>query len=60
MKNLSIEESKTKRESDSAIPLIDVRTPAEFDGVHAETAVNYPMESLDVEEISFSKEERFM
>ena len=57
MKNLSIEESKTKRESDLSIPLIDVRTPAEFGGVHAETAVNYPMESLDVKEISFSKEE---
>ena len=57
MKNLSIEETKIKRESDSLIPLMDVRTPAEFGGVHAERAVNYPMESLDVEEIPFSKEE---
>ena len=57
MKNLSIEETKIKRESDSSIPLMDVRTPAEFGGVHAERAVNYPMESLDIEEVPFSKEE---
>lgn len=57
MKNLSIEETKIKRESDSSIPLIDVRTPAEFSGAHAERAVSYPLESLDIQKIPFSKEE---
>ena len=57
MENLTIEESRIKRESDSSIPLVDVRTPAEFAGVHAERAVNHPMESFDLEHVPFSKEE---
>ena len=37
--------------------MIDVRTPAEFGSVHAEGAVNHPMESLDVERLLFGKED---
>ena len=57
MKNLTTEESRIKRKSDSSIPLMDVRTPAEFGAVHAERAVNYPMESFDLEQFPFSKDE---
>ena len=53
MKSLSVQEidSEKRKEVDS-IPLIDVRTPAEFGSVHAEGA-NHPMESLDVERLLF-------
>ena len=57
MKNLTTEESRIRRESDSSILLIDVRTPAEFGAVHAEKAVNHPMESLDLEQVPFCKDD---
>ena len=57
MKNLSVQESAQKRKEVDSIPLIDVRTPAEFGSVHAEGAVNHPMESLDVERLRFGKED---
>jgi rhodanese-related sulfurtransferase len=57
MRNLSVQESNHKRLGNSEIALIDVRTPAEFGGLHAKGAVNYPMESLKLESIPFSKDE---
>jgi rhodanese-related sulfurtransferase len=57
MKNLPVHESNHKRLGNSEISLIDVRTPAEFGGLHAKGAINYPIESLKLESIPFSKEE---
>ena len=57
MKNLTTEESRIRRESDSSILLIDVRTPSEFGAVHAEKAVNHPMESFDLEQVPFCKDD---
>ena len=57
MKNLSVQESNHKRVKNSAILFIDVRTPAEFGGLHAKGAVNHPMESLDYENIPFSNDD---
>ena len=57
MKSLSVQESAQKRKEVDSIPLIDVRTPAEFGSVHAEGAVNHPMESLDVERLRLGKED---
>ena len=56
MQNISVSQSFEKRKQDSGIPLIDVRTPAEYGSMHANGAVNHPMESLDLEKIPFSKE----
>ena len=57
MKSLSVQESAQKRKEVDSIPLIDVRTPAEFGSVHAEGAVNHPMESLNIERLPFGKED---
>ena len=57
MKNLSVQESAQKRKEVDSIPLIDVRTPAEYGSVHAEGAVNHPMESLNVDRFPFGKED---
>ena len=57
MKNLSVHESAQKRKEVDSIPLIDVRTPAEYGSVHAEGAVNHPMESLNVDRLPFGKED---
>ena len=55
MKNLSVEESHQERMNGQSIPLIDVRTPGEFRSVHAEGALNHPLESLDAEALPFEK-----
>ena len=57
MKNLSVEESHQECGDGQSIPLIDVRTPAEFRSVHAEGALNHPLESLDVEALPFEKDD---
>ena len=57
MKNLSVQESNHQRLKNIASSFIDVRTPAEFGAVHAERAVNYPMESFDLEQFPLSKDE---
>ncbi|WP_407678189.1 rhodanese-like domain-containing protein, partial [Candidatus Seribacter sulfatis] len=57
MKNLSVQESNHQRLKNTASSFIDVRTPAEFRAVHAERAVNYPMESFDLEQFPLSKDE---
>ena len=55
MKNLSVEESHQERMNGQSIPLIDVRTPGEFRSVHAEGALNHPLESFDAEALPFEK-----
>jgi rhodanese-related sulfurtransferase len=57
MKNLSVQQSAELLSQKNSIPLIDVRTPAEYGSIHANEAVNHPMESLDIEKIPFSKEQ---
>jgi rhodanese-related sulfurtransferase len=57
MKTFSVSQSFEKRKQNSGIPLIDVRTPAEYGSIHANGAVNHPMESLEIDEIPFAKEQ---
>jgi rhodanese-related sulfurtransferase len=57
MKNLSVQQSAELLSQKNSIPLIDVRTPAEYGSIHANGAVNHPMESLEIEKIPFSKEQ---
>ena len=57
MQNISVSQSFDQRKQNSGIPLIDVRTPAEYGSIHADGAVNHPMESLQVEKIPFAQEE---
>lgn len=56
MKNLSVQQSAELLSQKNSIPLIDVRTPAEYGSVHANGAVNHPMESLDLAKIPCSKD----
>ena len=60
MKNLSVRECAQFLTHNSSIPLIDVRTPAEYESIHADGAVNHPMGSLDVEKILFSKDQELL
>ena len=57
MKNLSVEEAARERRNGESIQLIDVRTPTEFRSVHAEGALNHPLESLDADGLPFEKGE---
>ena len=57
MKNLTVEQSHHERQANSSIPLIDVRTPAEYGSLHAESAQSHPMESLDIGNFPFSKDQ---
>lgn len=57
MKNLTVEQSYHERQANSSIPLIDVRTPAEYGSLHAESARSHPMESLDMGTFPFSKDQ---
>ena len=57
MKNLSVQQSAELLSQKNSIPLIDVRTPAEYGSVHAKGAVNHPMESLDLGKIPCSKDD---
>jgi len=57
MKNISVEESSQQRHLKNDIPLVDVRTPAEYGSVHADGASSYPMESFNLEQIPFAKDE---
>ena len=57
MKNISVSQSIDKRKQNSGIPLIDVRTPAEYGSIHADGSINHPMESFDMERVPFAKEE---
>jgi len=55
MKNITVKESYEQLQANRTIHFIDVRTPAEYGSAHAEGAVNHPMESLDVNNLPFSK-----
>ena len=57
MKNLTVEQSHQERQANSSIPFIDVRTPAEYGSLHAESALNHPMESFDLNTFPFSKDQ---
>jgi rhodanese-related sulfurtransferase len=57
MKNLTVQESFDQRQANRSVPFIDVRTPAEYGSAHAENALNHPMESLDVNNLPFSKDD---
>ena len=57
MQNISVSQSFDKRKQSQDILLIDVRTPAEYGSIHANGAVNHPMESLELEKIPFFKEQ---
>ena len=57
MQLISVSQSFDIIKHNSGIPLIDVRTPAEYGSIHANGAVNHPMESFEVEKIPFSKEQ---
>jgi rhodanese-related sulfurtransferase len=57
MQNISVSQSFDKRKQNSDIPLFDVRTPAEYGSIHADGAVNHPMESLEMDKMPFAKEE---
>lgn len=57
MKNLSVKESDRERRDGDSFQLIDVRTPAEFRSVHAEGALNHPLESFDAKNLPFEKGE---
>ena len=57
MKNFSVTEIFDSRKNSEHVPLIDVRTPAEYGSVHAKGAVNHPMESLNVDRLPFGKED---
>jgi len=55
MKIITVKESYEQRQANRSIHFIDVRTPAEYGSAHAENALNHPMESLDVNNLPFSK-----
>ena len=57
MKNISVSQSHKILKENSSVVLVDVRTPAEYGSVHAERALNHPMESLDVERLPFGKQD---
>ncbi len=48
MKSLTVSELAERLESGRATVLVDVRTPAEFDRLHAAGAVNVPLDELSV------------
>jgi len=47
MKNITINELKTLLSDGPSLDLIDVRTPAEFEGVHVPGACSLPLDTLD-------------
>ena len=57
MQNISVIQCLGRRKQSVGIPLIDVRTPAEYGSVHADGAVNHPMESFDLEKVPFARDE---
>ena len=57
IQNISVSQSFDKRKQNSGIALIDVRTPAEYGSVHADGAVNHPLESMELEKIPYAKED---
>ncbi len=48
---MNIAEIQPREIADKEIDLIDVRTPAEYQGVHAKGAVNQPLDRLDPDAI---------
>ena len=50
-----IDELKRLHAAGGALPLIDVRTPAEYMGVHVNGAVNTPLDTLDPDAVQASR-----
>lgn len=46
MPSITVQELKSLLDARADLPVIDVRTPAEFDQLHARTAVNVPLDTL--------------
>jgi rhodanese-related sulfurtransferase len=57
MVNFSVTGSFKRRSQSIDVVFIDVRTSAEFRSIHAEGAVNLPMQTLELGEITFAKED---
>ena len=47
MSEITVVELKALIDAGQAVALIDVRTPEEFQEVHAEPAANFPLDTLD-------------
>ncbi|MBA61830.1 MAG: sulfurtransferase [Planctomycetaceae bacterium] len=56
LKTITVEELKSKQEVDSALQLIDVRTPAEYAAVHVRFAENVPLDELDANAIQQARQ----
>ena len=56
MQNISVSQSFDKRKQSQDILLIDVRTPAEYQSIHADGSMNHPMESLNLAKIPLAKQ----
>ena len=57
MNKRTVQESAELLNQNPSTSLIDVRTPAEFGSVRAKGAVNHSMESLDLNDFPFSRDQ---
>ena len=57
MNKRTVQETAELLNQNPSTPLIDVRTPAEFGSVRAKGAVNHAMESLDLNDFPFSRDQ---
>ena len=57
MNKRTVQESAELLNQKPSTPLIDVRTPAEFGSVRAKGAVNHAMETLNLNDFPFSKDQ---
>lgn len=53
-KTISVQ-SLAKLKNQGSLDLVDVRTPLEFRAVHAKTAKNFPLDSLDPQTVMFTR-----
>ena len=60
MNKRTVQEISELLNQNPSAPLIDVRTPAEFGSVRAKGAVNHPMESLDLSDFPFSRNQELL
>ena len=60
MNKRTVQQSSELLNQNPSAPLIDVRTPAEFGSVRAKGALNHPMESLDLSDFPFSREQELL
>ena len=60
MNKRTVQESAELLNQNPSTSLIDVRTPAEFGSVRAKGAVNHAMESLDLNDFPFSRDQELI